>query len=156
MTSARPVTPAKDAIRFDPEIREWAVRMAAIEMKERGAADAIANVVAKVGCTAATLRRWMREAERAGGIRPGVFTNPRRRVSELEAEVAALRAHNARLTIEKHRGAWGSLIIGAPLADARPDFAADTPEPATLASRRPPPPDRHAAGEPTAPHAASA
>jgi transposase-like protein len=59
--------------RFDPEIREWAVRVAAYAMKEGDAPDGIASVALLTGCSTATLRRWLRDAERAGGIRPGVF-----------------------------------------------------------------------------------
>ena len=77
--------------RFEPDIREWAVRVAALEMKDSDPAAALASVALRVGCTPATLRRWMRQAERAGGIRPGVFTNPRRRVAELEDEVRPRR-----------------------------------------------------------------
>jgi transposase len=136
MKSARPVIRASPArrgsqtIRFDPEIREWAVRIAALEMKEKDPGEAIACVIAKVGCTAATLRRWIRQAERAGGIRPGVFTNPGKRVSELEEQVAALKAHNARLALEKHRGSWGTLIIGAPATAERTATASGAIAPA--------------------------
>lgn len=98
--------------RFEPDIREWAVRVAALEMKDGDPTVALASVALRVGCTAATLRRWMRQAERAGGIRPGVFTNPRRRVAELEDEVARLRAEKARLELAARRPNWDGLLIG--------------------------------------------
>ena len=98
--------------RFEPEVREWAVRVAALEMKDGDAALVLASVALRVGCTPATLRRWLRDAKRAGGIKPGVFMNPRRRVAELEDEVSKLRAENARLELEVRRGGWGELIIG--------------------------------------------
>lgn len=100
-------------VRFDPEVREWAVRLASLEMKEGDPGEAIASVARKVGCTPATLRRWMRAAERAGGIRPGVFTNPRRRIRDLEDQLAALRQDHARLRLDIYRSAPGELLIGA-------------------------------------------
>lgn len=105
--------PEASVLRFEPETREWAVRVAALEMKDGDPALVLASVALRVGCTPATLKRWIRDAKRAGGIRPGVFTNSRRRVAELEEEVAALRAENARLELEVRRGNWGELIIGA-------------------------------------------
>ncbi|WP_448140364.1 transposase [Sphingopyxis fribergensis] len=101
-------------LRFEPDVREWAVRVAALEMKDGDPADVLVSVARRVGCTPATVRRWMREAERAGGIRPGVFTNPRRRVAELEDEVARLRAEKARLQLEARRRTLGDLLIGGP------------------------------------------
>lgn len=100
--------------RFEPVIREWAVRTASIEMKEGDPARVIASVAQRTGCTEATLRRWMRDAERAGGIRPGVFTKPQRRVRELEAQLAALREDHARLRLDAHRRGTAPLIIGGP------------------------------------------
>lgn len=35
---------------------------------------AIRSISAKLGCTAETLRRWVRQAERDRGLRPGMTT----------------------------------------------------------------------------------
>ncbi len=55
--------------RYSPEVRERAIRM----VREHGAAHpsqwaAIASIAGKLGCTAETLRRWVRAA---GGARCG-------------------------------------------------------------------------------------
>ena len=38
---------------------------------------AIESIAAKIGCTAETLRKWVRQAERDGGERPGLTTDER-------------------------------------------------------------------------------
>ena len=48
----------------------------------------------KLGCTSETLRRWVRQAERDAGQRPGLTTDERQRVKELERENMALRRAN--------------------------------------------------------------
>ena len=47
-----------------------------------------------MGCTAEALRRWVREAERDGGTRPGATTDDRQRVKALEREVLELKRAN--------------------------------------------------------------
>ncbi len=51
-------------------------------------------MAAKIGCTAETLRRWVRQAERDGGARPGSTTEERDRIRALEREVRELRQAN--------------------------------------------------------------
>jgi transposase len=48
----------------------------------------------KLGCTAETLRKWVRQAERDAGERPGLSTEERQRLKQLEREVAELRRAN--------------------------------------------------------------
>lgn len=40
---------------------------------------AICSIAAKIGCTAETLRRWVRQAERDNGQREGLSTGERER-----------------------------------------------------------------------------
>jgi transposase-like protein len=55
---------------------------------------AIVSIAAKIGCTAETLRRWVRRAERDSGQRDGLTTVEQQRIKELEREVRELRKAN--------------------------------------------------------------
>jgi hypothetical protein len=46
------------------------------------------------GCTAETLRKWVRQGERDNGIRPGATTAEQQRIKELVREVRELRKTN--------------------------------------------------------------
>lgn len=48
---------------------------------------AIKSVARKIGCTAETLRKWVRQEERAGGRRGGPSTEEQRRIKELKVEI---------------------------------------------------------------------
>jgi transposase len=48
----------------------------------------------KLGCTAETLRRWVRQAERDGGQRDGLTTTERQRLKDLERENRELKRAN--------------------------------------------------------------
>ena len=48
---------------------------------------ALQSVPPKLGCTAETLRRWVRQAQRDAGHRPDLTTSERERLKELEREV---------------------------------------------------------------------
>ncbi|KAA1054250.1 Mobile element protein [Azospirillum argentinense] len=52
---------------------------------------AISSIAAKIGCTAETLRGWVRQAERDQGKRPGPTTDEQERIKALEREVRELR-----------------------------------------------------------------
>ena len=56
---------------------------------------AICSIATKIGCTAETLRRWVRQAERDSGEREGVTTAERERIKALEQEVRELRQASA-------------------------------------------------------------
>jgi transposase-like protein len=55
---------------------------------------AISSIAAKIGCTAETLRGWVRQAERDQGQRAGPTTEERERIKSLEREVRELRQAN--------------------------------------------------------------
>ena len=55
---------------------------------------AIGSIATKFGCTAETLRRWVRQAERDRGLRAGVTTEERERIKALERENRELRQAN--------------------------------------------------------------
>jgi transposase len=81
--------------KFSPEVIERAVRMV-LESKEQYESQwaAIISIAGKIGCTAETLRRWVRQHERDTGQRPGTTTAEQQRVKELEREVRELRKAN--------------------------------------------------------------
>jgi transposase len=47
-----------------------------------------------MGCKPETLRRWVRRVERDAGTRPGLTTNERERLKQLELEVRELKRAN--------------------------------------------------------------
>jgi transposase len=55
---------------------------------------AIQSVASKIGCTAETLRKWVRQAECDSGVRTGLTTEERARLKQLEREVKELRRSN--------------------------------------------------------------
>ena len=81
--------------RYSPEMRERAIRM----VREHGAEHpsqwaAIASIAGKLGCTAETLRQWVRQAERDAGQRNGLTTDERQRLKALERENRELKRAN--------------------------------------------------------------
>jgi transposase len=55
---------------------------------------AIRSIAEKSGMTSETLRKWVRQAERDGGRRPGLSIEERDRLRHLEKEVKELRRAN--------------------------------------------------------------
>jgi transposase-like protein len=55
---------------------------------------AITSIAGKFGCTAETLRHWVRQAERDSGQRGGLTTDERQRFKELERENRELKRAN--------------------------------------------------------------
>jgi transposase len=81
--------------RYSPEVRERAVRLVfAHEGEHTSQWAAICSIAEKVGCSAEALRKWVRQAERDAGRRPGLTTEERARLKELEREVRELRRAN--------------------------------------------------------------
>ena len=81
--------------KFSPEVRERAVRLVLDgEGQHASRWAAITSIAAKIGCKAETLRKWVIDAERDAGKRPGPTTSERERVKELEREVRELKRAN--------------------------------------------------------------
>jgi transposase len=55
---------------------------------------AIGSISSKIGCSAETLRKWVRQVERDSGRRPGLTTDEKERVKALERENRELRRVN--------------------------------------------------------------
>jgi len=81
--------------RYSPEIRERAVRMVFEHQADYDSQWAALNSIAgKIGCTAETLRKWVRRAERDQGLRDGVTSSERERLKALERENRELKRVN--------------------------------------------------------------
>lgn len=85
----------KKSVKFSPEVMERAVRMV-FEAKDQYESQwaAIVSIAGKIGCTAETLRRWVRQHERDNGQREGTTTAEGKRIKDLEREVRELRKAN--------------------------------------------------------------
>src|SRR5208283_5246196 len=85
----------KTTNKFSAEVRERAVRMVRDHQGDHASQwAAIASIASKIGCTAESLRRWLRQAERDAGMRPGATTDERERIKALERENRELRQAN--------------------------------------------------------------
>ncbi len=81
--------------RYPVEIRERAVRLVLEHLGEYPSQwAAISSIATKCGMTPETLRKWVRRAEVDGGARPGLTSDERRRLAELERENRELRRAN--------------------------------------------------------------
>jgi len=81
--------------RFSPEVRERAVRLVQQHQGDHPSDwAAITSIAAKIGCTAETLRSWLRQAERNSGQRAGMTSDDRDRLRALERENRELRQAN--------------------------------------------------------------
>jgi transposase len=85
----------KTSNRFSPEVRQRAVRMVLEHGGDHGSQwAAIGSIAGKIGCTAETLRKWVRQAERDQGQRLGGTSEERDRIKALERENRELRQAN--------------------------------------------------------------
>jgi transposase len=88
---------------YPPEVRERAVRMVFEHQGEYPSQwKAIESISAKLSINHETLRQWVRRAETDAGQRPGLRTDERARMRELEREVKELRRANEILKAAAH------------------------------------------------------
>jgi len=81
--------------KFSPEVRQRAVRMVEEHLEEHSSQwAAIQSIAQKIGCTAETLRRWVVQAQRDAGHRPGLTSSERERLKQLERENRELKRAN--------------------------------------------------------------
>ena len=89
------MTTNRTAKPYPAELRERAVRLVREHAAEHASlAAAIRSVAAKIGCSAETLRNWVRRSERDRGLRAGTTTEERDRIRALERENRELRQAN--------------------------------------------------------------
>ncbi len=85
----------KTSNRFSAEVRQRAVRMVLEHGGDHASQwAAIGSIAGKIGCTAETLRKWVRQAERDQGQRLGGTSEERDRIKALERENRELRQAN--------------------------------------------------------------
>ena len=83
------------ATRYPPELRERAIRLVREHRDEHESEwAAIQSVAGKLGMSSETLRKWLRQEAVDRGRRPGVTSEERERIRELEREVRELRRAN--------------------------------------------------------------
>jgi len=81
--------------RYSPEVRERAVRLVREHEREHASQwAAITSIASKIGCSAETLRHWVRRVERDTGQRPGLTTDAQAELKALARENRELRRAN--------------------------------------------------------------
>ncbi len=81
--------------RYSQEVRERSFRMVFEHGSEYASEwEAMCSIASKIGCTAETLRKWVRQAEVDTGRRGGLTTEEQARIKELERENRELRRAN--------------------------------------------------------------
>ena len=83
------------ASRYSPEFRERAVHMLQEQQSQHSSRwAALTSIAGKVGCTAETLRKWVKQSEIDQGKREGLSSSERDRLKELERENRELKQAN--------------------------------------------------------------
>ncbi len=81
--------------RYPPEVKERAVQLVLTTMQQQGERHGVVTRIARqLDIGLETLRTWVRQAEIDGGDRPGLTTDERARIAELEKENRELRRAN--------------------------------------------------------------
>lgn len=81
--------------KYPAEVKERAVRLVQEHRAEYPSEwMAITSIATKCGMTGETLRKWVRQAEVDAGARPGLASDERQRLKELERENRELRRAN--------------------------------------------------------------
>ncbi len=81
--------------RFSQEVRERAVRMVFEHGSEHGSEwEAMCSIAEKIGCSAETLRKWVRQTQVDSVQRGGRTSEEQARIKELERENRELRRAN--------------------------------------------------------------
>jgi len=81
--------------RYSPEFRERAIRLVREHEQTHGSeTEAIRSIAEKLGCSREAVRLWIRRTDSDGGARPGLTTDDRQRLADLERENVELRRAN--------------------------------------------------------------
>jgi transposase len=82
-------------VMYSSEVRERSVRMYFEHQSEYESQwKALLSISSKIGCTAETLRKWVRQSETDQGKRSGLTMSERVRLKELERENRELNRAN--------------------------------------------------------------
>ena len=85
----------KTSTRYSPEVRARAVRMVMEHQADYSSRwAALVSISGKFGCSAETLRKWVRQAERETGARADPTSDDLARLKALERENRELRQAN--------------------------------------------------------------
>jgi transposase len=85
----------KTTNKYSPEIRERGVRLVYDHQDEYESQwAAIQSIAGKLGCSAETLRKWIRQSENSQGKQDGLTGSEQARLKELERENRELKRAN--------------------------------------------------------------
>ena len=81
--------------KYSPEVRERAVRLVWESLDSHDSEwAAIRSIAKKIGCTAETLRKWVRQSQVDTGKRPGLTTDEQAELKRLKRENLELKRAN--------------------------------------------------------------